>query len=373
MARWNMYERWAPHHYPECYINYWLWAIVPVLLVIIGTSGNILNIIILTRKQIKKYSTSVYLRFLAGTDIVFLWTGPFTEFIMETTGIRTEEASDFNCKTQRWIIYSTGGYSVWLLVALTLERLFMTRSPILARTKTSTKQATITSVVLLVLCLIFSSHYLFGRHLVLRKYYDNETKLFREEYRCENSSPEFSLFYKDLWNLLILVVLNVILVLIIIIGNIHIIISLIIQKRQLFRRVNPTLQNASIPMSRRKSSTKMLFVITGFFMVTTLPFTMIEVFHSYDGNTDPRYKARIEALKSVLALLLYSNFTFNFFLYFVSGTMFKQEWKKLLISCNNWFGNLRNNTIHVIEMTANQNSNREQAKPDTAYTASELV
>lgn len=32
---------------------------------------------------------------------------------------------------------------------------------------------------------------------------------------------------------------------------------------------------------------------------------------------------------TVLRLLMYCNFTFNFVLYFVCGTLFKQEWKAL--------------------------------------------
>ena len=51
----------------------WIWKIVPVTLLTIGTVGNILNIIVLSRRQMRKYSTTIYLLFLAVSDMFMLW------------------------------------------------------------------------------------------------------------------------------------------------------------------------------------------------------------------------------------------------------------------------------------------------------------
>ena len=51
----------------------WVWKIVPVTLLTIGTVGNILNIIVLSRKQMRKYSTTIYLLFLAVSDMFMVF------------------------------------------------------------------------------------------------------------------------------------------------------------------------------------------------------------------------------------------------------------------------------------------------------------
>ncbi|XP_052813958.1 C-C chemokine receptor type 1-like [Mya arenaria] len=316
-----------PYNFIECHINHWLWLIVPVIQIAVGTSGNILNIIVLSRPKIRKFSTSVYLLSLAVTDIVFLWSSTFPEVKLEISGTRMEDLSNFSCKVRYLIVHASGGYSVWLLVFMTAERLFLTKSPIIARTTLSTKRAVIASCILLAACLLFSSHYLFGRHLETRFKYGNDSEVIDVYHRCVTIDA-FDSFYGVTWNLLILVVLNIIPVIIIIVGNINIVATIFIQRRHI-RRVNPVSNLPSVIGNRKKSTTKMLLVVSGFFMITTLPFTIFAVLKPNIAVQSPRDKARINLYETICVLLLYCNFTFNFFLYFVSGTMFKQEWTRL--------------------------------------------
>jgi hypothetical protein len=40
--------------------------------------------------------------------------------------------------------------------------------------------------------------------------------------------------------------------------------------------------------------------------------------------------ARWQLFTVIVNLLLWSNFSFNFFFYFMSGTLFKREWKRIM-------------------------------------------
>ncbi|XP_052813941.1 C-C chemokine receptor 1-like protein 1 [Mya arenaria] len=320
-------ESCDPHQFTECLIHYWLWLIVPGIQIAVGTSGNILNIIVLSRPNIRRLSTSVYLLSLAGADIVFLWVATVAKIKQHVTGIIVEDQSQFNCNVRYWIVHASAGYSIWLIVFMTAERLFLTKWPIIARERLTSKNAVIASCTLLAACLLFSSHYLFGKHLETRYRYGNNSDVIDVYYRCTPINDAFNRFYRNTWNLLILVVLNVIPVIIIIVGNINIVATIVIQIKQR-RKVNPV-SKLSVYGSRKKSTAKMLFVVSGFFMVTTLPFTIFSVLKQKIQIESPRGKARMDLYETIFVLLLYCNFTFNFFLYFVSGTMFKQEWKRL--------------------------------------------
>ncbi|KAH3877583.1 hypothetical protein DPMN_001458 [Dreissena polymorpha] len=122
-------------------------------------------------------------------------------------------------------------------------------------------------------------------------------------------------------------VLNIIPVCIITAGNLALLAALVKQKRQL-RRVAPNIaKGCSVAGRRQKSSTRMLFILSGFFMITTLPYTMFRVYKDFNPSIGPREYARDILLESATEMLLSCNFTLNFFLYFVSGTLFKQEWQ----------------------------------------------
>ncbi|KAH3874342.1 hypothetical protein DPMN_037584 [Dreissena polymorpha] len=57
------------------YVASLLWKIVAPLFFTIGTVGNILSIIVLTRRNTRKSSTAVYLTALSLSDLIVINTG----------------------------------------------------------------------------------------------------------------------------------------------------------------------------------------------------------------------------------------------------------------------------------------------------------
>ncbi|KAH3877682.1 hypothetical protein DPMN_001558 [Dreissena polymorpha] len=154
-----------PFHCRDSFIYYWLWATVPVLLIPIGVVSNILNIIILSRRRIRKFFTSVYLLFLAVSDMLFMLSSCLPETMKEMTGKRLVDKSNVICKTINLIVHTSGGFSVWLLVLLTTERVIRTKWPYVARARLTCRNALKASWVTADMCALFPAPYFFGYDL----------------------------------------------------------------------------------------------------------------------------------------------------------------------------------------------------------------
>ncbi|WAR14786.1 FMAR-like protein, partial [Mya arenaria] len=113
-----------------------LWQIVAPVLFLLGTVGNILSILVLTRPSSRKSSTATYLTALAVSDLIVLF------FIFASTEL-----------------------SSWLLVAVTCERIISTMWPHKVRVLCTRRSAFYVILSLVVTIYGGTSHILFGMHL----------------------------------------------------------------------------------------------------------------------------------------------------------------------------------------------------------------
>jgi hypothetical protein len=103
-------------------------------------------------------------------------------------------------------------------------------------------------------------------------------------------------------------------------------------KNQPLRRLKNQTPPAKASKVKARSPSRMLFTMTIFFMVTSFPYTCFVVLKSQIGELKERDISRWQLLTIVVLILGWCNNALNFFLYFVSGTLFKQEWKRLVKS-----------------------------------------
>lgn len=315
--------------FPECKWRSWLWATVPVVEITFGTIGNILNILILSRKRLRKYSTTVYLLCLAFADIVTLWASVWPNMLKGAYKTDMWQMTQVSCKSIRWITHSAAGYSIWLLVLLAIERLCYTKYPLIAKSALSRRNSFVVAMVLLFCAAALPSHYLFGYKLqvisvTVKNVSENVTI-------CEPISTKFSVFYQSTWPLIIFLVYTVVPVLIIVTANMVIMVLIIIQQHKLARVYHGTESQTPKRKNKVRSSTKMIFLISGVFILTTLPYTVNRATVSKAMNQQE--EARQSLVETILVQLLYCNFALNFLLYVVSGTIFKQEWQSFLCEC----------------------------------------
>lgn len=315
-----------------CQVSLWLWRTVPNIQLVFGTVGNILNVIILSRQKFRVHSTTVYLICLSFADLMTLWTFPFIRMLRHGFSIDPRNQSDIFCKLIPWLNYSAAGYSVWLLVALTVERMLLTRCPVYARSKLSCRKSLVVAMVLMTITFVLPVYLLFGFKIQSIPVTKSNGTVFQSV--CHFTSNSFRNFYKTIRAWIALLALNVIPILIIASGNLVILLTLIQQRKKVKTVTAPTDYRRwrVYPSSRSKSSTRTILVVCLCFIVTTLPHTISEVVQGQlDTSMYSDEEYAYQALQhTIMSLLLYCNFSCNFLLYVVSGTLFKQELRAFL-------------------------------------------
>lgn len=310
-----------------CEVKRTLWLIIPLSLLVIGTCGNILNMILLSRRNMRKISISVYLLCLSGADFTFLWTTMFPRMVLEVYNSDIKAQSLFTCKVVSWLSITSTGCSIWILVVMTIERVLAIKLPLLARMKFTRKTSLIAALTTLFICTSLTAQILvvYGvKTIVVNDPNGNATITKRQ---CAFISDDVTTFHKFVWPSIILVLLTIIPMLTIILGNLTIVIESVTKRK----RVNPLSNMEGINSTRKaKSVTKTLVLVSTFFVVTTLPFTLGNVFLSRQTSNDPAHEAMRQLTYTILRHLLYCNFTFNFVIYFMSGSLFKQEFKSFI-------------------------------------------
>ena len=97
-----------------------VWTIGSPIILIIGTIGNIMSIIIFSRKRMRK-RTSMYFIVLGKADLLSL-LGLLRYYIRELTDVDIRNTSEIACKLHILLAYCMRQYTAWILVTVTLER-----------------------------------------------------------------------------------------------------------------------------------------------------------------------------------------------------------------------------------------------------------
>ena len=108
--------------YPEYRLNKTLLYYVPPVLLFLGTFGNLLSFIILMNRTMRKFSAYIYLAVLSLTDILVLYVGLLSMWVGELTSYYVRDQSDWSCKIYNVLGCTVSDYSVWLIIAVTVER-----------------------------------------------------------------------------------------------------------------------------------------------------------------------------------------------------------------------------------------------------------
>lgn len=317
--------------YAECHVAYWMWRIVPPFLLLFGTFGNVLNIVILSRKALRKFSTSMYLLFLAGSDMTNLVVSLLADAATAFKLFNIIHLNDTSCKIIEWILYTSGLLSVWLLVMITIERLLAIKYPFTAKQKMTPKFAFIACISLFTISGFFTGHLLVGNRIVqfetLQQKSNNASVIVTEVF-CTQVPESHRQFYNDYWSLMIFTFVGIIPVIIIVTGNVIIAVT-VIKVRQ---TVLPNIQQRIVAQNIHKTPTKLLFALTAMFLCTTLPFSIYLINLDYTQEVDGHNLSKYQLITVCAYCSVWCNYSFNFLLYFMNGRLFKKEWQKIVAS-----------------------------------------
>lgn len=301
-----------------------IWEVVSPVLIILGTIGNILSIIILSSRKFNRWSSTVYLLGLAGADLAVLYIGLLRQWIKYLLNSDIRSVNTFFCKTHWWLMYSCADNSVWILTAITVERLISTLCPYKSKSICTIKRAKIVLVLIAVAALGINSHLLFGfGRLEIKS--GNSTIVIP----CAPLTDGYADFFDKVWVWIDLCKFSLIPFAVLTTGNICIIYKLISSQKKVAPENGASQANAS--GYQRTSNMSVLLVCLNFvFILCTLPVCIYFIGQPYWIPKDvPRPIQLQDPWWALVNMLMYINNTVNFLLYCLTGSRFRAAVRNL--------------------------------------------
>lgn len=331
--------------YIECVIAYWILACIPIILTVFGIVGNILNISVLLRKQLRKKSTCIFLLFLAVSDSIFLCSGPLLQSARILYGCPLYAEYPKMCNIPRWLAHSSGFISCWLIVCVTIERSLVSLFPVTARQILTPRNSLIVSLGIILLAASYNGHLLYG-YTITKK--ENFTSLNNTEIYCMVScsvrQDNYGAFYDTTWNLMVSLSVFIVPIFLVVTGNAIVGLSLFKRQRalRLVHHQDRTVEgNENINTQSRSTkyilNTKIFFILSGVYIFTTLPYGVFILKIKQHQLVDEHTFSKYQLMNSIVACFLSCNFSFNFLLYFMTGSLFKVEFKNMIVNIINLF------------------------------------
>ncbi|XP_033754751.1 growth hormone secretagogue receptor type 1-like [Pecten maximus] len=315
-------------------VHKYLLLYVPPIIIVLGTIGNIMSFTVF-RTNSGKVSTYTYLSALAVMDLLVLYVGLLPLWIAQLSDFDIKDQANWTCKLVVFLGYVCSDSSVWLIVAVTVERYIAACYPLQASKLCRIRKARyIVFVPILALCFV-NCHFLLTVQLQLES---NNT--INPVYICD-AGPDFSDFVNGVWVWVDAVIYSFLPFAILLILNIRIIQKVWIAKNE--RKHFLTTERGDISFHKGKNPsgtgevskklTMMLLVISFTFLLTTLPMNIILIATKTWNEQNQQQRADFFLAKTVSELLMYLNHSINFFLYCISGRKFRRQIYTLSCKC----------------------------------------
>ncbi|KAL8616319.1 hypothetical protein ACOMHN_056262 [Nucella lapillus] len=342
--------------YPEEQLRHQLLLYVPPIFIIMGTVGNLLSFIVLRCRAMVKVSSYQYLASLAIADCLVLYIGLLRLWLGEVTGTDFHDSTDWVCKLTISFGYMTSDLSVWLIIAVTVERYIVVCFPLRASTMINTARAKKVIGFLVLLMFTVNLHFFWTVEIVERPVDGQNVG------NCE-ATPQYDTLVDTVWPWVDACIYSFVPFIFIIVLNI-LIIREVIKARNTRQRLLNTPEHhyhqqvtprrfhsqavhsrnggGGVVNCRRTSGagegtklTIMLLTVSFTFLLTTLPMNIALIFTAFWNQRkshDLQQAARFNLTKTVTELMMYVNHTINFGLYCATGHKFRQQ-IMLLMRC----------------------------------------
>ena len=340
----------------ECHLSVTLWKIFAPLFVIIGVPGNIVSLVVLSRRPMRQTTTSVYFRLLAIIDTAVLLITIPRKITFYYSSLRLRSLNIFTCKFYSFLTPALTTLSWTFLPVITIDRYIQIRYPIWAKTHSTSRSAlTIFAVMTLTVFTLNFHTVLFltvpRTEVTVSNNYTNTT--FEVIGKCTPIYEWYNDFYYNVWTWLIFALFNLVPLTVQIIGNVLLIKNLVNRSKQ--KQTQRALDEVNMKERRGlKSVTRMLIVVCLFYIISSVPQCTRLVSKNYIFQPrSPHNSAKDKLFQAIVQILLYSNNAINFLLYTLSGRVFRQELYSMLRSIKrrvqHRFG--RNN-VYPVETTS---------------------
>ncbi|CAG5116118.1 unnamed protein product, partial [Candidula unifasciata] len=287
---------------------------------------------ILRHKSMNKQSIYVYLSILAIFDSLVLYVGLLRQWLGEITGSDLRNGNSWCCKGIVVAGYICSDVSVWLIVAVTVERYIVVCHPLRASYFCQEVRAKKVVLAIILLFILINFHLFFS--VDVQKHADNANGIY--ELKCD-PNPGFEYLVSFVWPwvdallygfgpFVLISILNVVILAKICTAN-----SLRI--RLLDGQRPAQTDNHSSTDSGNVRMTVMLLTVSFTFLLTTLPMNISNIVASIWFNTPSnsnQTRSKGILFGTLASLLMYLNHSINFLLYCATGRKFRQVATRML-------------------------------------------
>lgn len=292
-------------------VTKWIWVIVSPIIFIIGIVGNLGIFAVLFHKNFKQLAYKLLL-ILAFSDSVVLATGLSKRWIENTFDYNVRHFSDAGCRIHVFLVYFSMHFSSWTLVCISFERFVKTKFPFYYRRPRFSFILKLAYVVIVLLTIGLDLPLIPINGLVWE---GNQTK-------CTDLKPEYYVYEENIFVFIDFVWLSLLPFLLMLIMNVFI--GKVLRNSRRMR--DPFISD---PDGRRRSArsskklTRMFFVTSFYFLLTTLPISIYFIVDSFLRKDDIETVRIMELTEAVLYLFQFSNYAANFYIYIKVNKTFR--------------------------------------------------
>lgn len=317
----------------ECKIAIILWKIFSPIFLIVGISGNLLSIAVLSRQRMRFTTTSVYLRLLAVVDTFVLLVAVLRHVLYYYAGINIRAQTTVGCKLHSWISPSVSALSFWLLPVITVDRLLMVKYPIWAKAHCTRRSSFIIFLVMFITLLLINLHFLLFQER-MEMLHGNSSNITSDQViddlqsvKCAPGTAESQNFYNKIWPIAVFLLYSIMPIGFLITCNVVLVKE--VTKRTAKNRARRSFDPRKVREQKDlRSLTIMLVSVCVFFVIISVPACVHLILESYVYSEFDAAKRLLSW--TVVTLLLFSNNTVNFILYCFTGKVFRKELVSML-------------------------------------------
>lgn len=286
---------------------------ISIFIYIFGSIGNILVYKIYSSAALQKYSMSTYFRAIAIFDNLNLISLLAIYFINQF-GIDLSHTIDFFCKSQVYFTYTNGPISVWLMVAISIDRYFNIAYPKRFPILVNKKFQLMIIIGLFLFNYVFYSFIIWDSFLVVTSS-TNGTNVTM----CKNNYNNFVIGWMDFFNS------TAVPILLMIIFSWALILSIHKSRTRIHHANNKGTSNVR---DRKFAMTSLSLNLI--FLILLGPVELFNIVTATAGFTLTSSTLNYNLIAYVISEPYYFNYAIGFYVQLVANSVFRKEFLKLL-------------------------------------------
>ncbi|CAF4207250.1 unnamed protein product [Adineta steineri] len=292
---------------------------VAAIVLLFGTVGNVLNVLVLSENSLRKIPCAFYLCWSSVSAVVFLWSGLLTR-VLQGYNFNWPNENRPICKIRLYLLNVSWAVAIWALVGASMDR-YLCSSHSVAYRRLSTSQTAKRYLI---------GIFIFFALVFLEILYCFEASVPNVPVACYAQNLTCRLI-SDWSNILIDIVFPSICLAIFGVLTIRNARARFIQPTANSISETTTSTNALVTRNNDRNLTRMLLVQVMIVLVLDLPFGVDRSYASLTSDVPKSaYRVAIENLSySIIILLLFFTHTTSFYLYTLTGTLYRAAFKRL--------------------------------------------